>query len=108
MPSGFQNNYYSYFASELTTISVTENPEAYQMIFGNDDTYYWLASPYVNQDTYYAYFGMRSVDGYGHVGGCNLWGSYGGPGYGGFGVRAVVTLSSDIQFTEYTANGWSY
>ena len=96
-------NNYDYYAPELTTISSTANPEAYQMIFGNYD-YYWLASPSVGSG---AGFSMRFV-GDDHVSECFLWSSYGSTNYDGFGVRAVVTLSSDIQFTEYTANGWSY
>ena len=102
-----KSNSYSYYAPDLTTISSTTNPEAYQMIFGNDDTYYWLASPYVYTGTHYANFGMRLV-GDGNVYACLLWNSIGFTNYGERGVRAVVTLSSDIQFTEYTANGWSY
>ncbi len=101
------SNEYSYYAPELTTISATENPEAYQMIFGNDDIYYWLASPCVSTDTNYAGFGMRYVE-YGSVTSCDLWDSRGNAYCSEDGVRAVVTLSSDIQFTEYTANGWSY
>ena len=101
------SNYYYYYAPDLTTISSTDNAEAYQMIFGNDDTYYWLASPDVNTNTYYANFGMRYVD-HGDVDASTLWISDGNTSYLENGVRAVVTLSSDVQFTEYTANGWSY
>ena len=101
------SDYYYYYAPELTTISKETNAKAYEMIFGNDDTYYWLASLCVNTYTSYVNFGMRFV-GYSNVGSYGLWYSNGNHDDSGLGVRAVVSLSSDIQLTGSSAEGWSY
>lgn len=106
-----KSTYYSYNASELTTISAIDNKEAFETIFGEYDSdksvyssFYWLASPTVRAFESYVVFCMRFVrDGTLH--GCYLWGSSNVAVDGSCGVRAVVTLSADIQFTEYTANG---
>ena len=98
---------YSYYGLELATISDTENAKAISMIFDGDDAVYWLASPFVDTDIFNAYFGLRGV-GNGGVFNCNLFDSSGYSDYGGAGVRAVVTLSSDIELTGNSTNGWSY
>ena len=102
-------DYYIYSAPNLKTIDKTS--KAYTMLFGEygaEDTYYWLASPYVNTFTNHAYFGMRNV-GNGYVRDYDVWDSYGCCcDYYGRGVRAVVSLASDIQVTGDSTNGWSY
>ena len=104
------SNYYYYAAPESTA----ENSKALELIFGEYDedmeeysNYYWLASPYVNAYTGYATFGMRNVL-CGSVSNYDLFGSNGNTDYGTRGVRAVVTLSSDIQFTGSSETSWSY
>ena len=101
------SDYYYYYAPDLTTIIATDNAKAYSMIFGNDDTYYWLASPCVYTWADIAYFGMRHVYS-GYVGSYGLFYSDGSSYYNEHGVRAVVTLSSDITLTGDSRNGWSY
>ncbi len=89
-----KSDYYYYYASDLETIEY--GSDAYTMLFGEDDTYYWLASPYVITYPRYAYFSMRIVDD-GDVNGYFLWNSNGNTYCGECGVRAVVSLASDIQ-----------
>ena len=108
------SNYYYYYAPDLSTINATDNKEAFEMIFGTYDedmgmysSYYWLASPYVCTNPDAANFGLRFVED-GSVSNYSLWSSNGNSYYSVIGVRAVVTLASDIQITEKTAEGWNY
>ncbi len=86
--------------------------EASLLIFGEYDSdvdaysnYYWLASQYVSTGTAYAVFGMRSVD-CGSMYYCGLWSSNGLGNYGENGVRAVVSLATDVNIAENSAGGW--
>ncbi len=97
---------YEYYVPELTTINATKNEKAYQMLFAND-AWYWLASPCIDTGTGYATFGIRLVVG-GMVPVMDLWNTTGSTSYNVEGVRAVVTLSSDINFTGSSETGWSY
>ena len=96
-----ESTFYYYYPNTLTTSSsgdtngiATDSP-AYTMLFldtsGNKCSY-WLASSYVDADSNYSDFGVRIVDSDGSVGGCSLWGSDGGAGSDGYGVRVVVSL----------------
>ena len=104
-----KSDYYYYYAPDLETIDKTS--KAYTMLFGEygaEDTYYWLASPYVYTSTDCANFGMRGVAG-GDVDGYDLWYSDGDCNdYWSTGVRAVVSLSSDIQLAGSSEAGWTY
>ena len=100
-----KSKYYYYSARSLETID--NESKAYKMIFGEDGTYYWLASPVVGTNTDYAVFGIRYVD-YGSVNIYPLWASIGACDFSGSGVRAVVSLATDIQVTGDSTNGWSY
>jgi len=112
-----KTDYYYYYPTTLSDDSTKEqiglatDSKAYKMLFRNrentKDDVYWLASMYSYVDTYCAGYGMRAV----LAGGV----SFGDFVYansttnGGFcGVRAVVTLSSDINFTGSAETGWSY
>ena len=70
---------------------------AYNLLFGGR---YWLASSYVEAYSSYAEFGLRCVYG-GDVDYCFLWDSYDGASYDGEGgVRAVVSLKSNVTVTK--------
>ena len=108
-------DYYLYYGTTLTAnskddnIGLTAGSKEYIMLFRNsaNTSYsrYWLASPQVR--AYYPYcmsFGMRSVAG-GFVGGSGFALSSGGDN-SSYGVRAVVSLASDIQVDEVSADNW--
>ena len=95
--------------------------EVYKMIFGEYKAVqnstrqftgsgrrpsYWLASECADADYYYAIWGLRGVYS-GDVGRTGLYYSYGSEDSGSFGVRPVVSLSSNvnIQWND-TANEW--
>ena len=101
--------YYRYDVDQKTTLTKTnadgKTNEAYKMLFGNDNQYYWLASSYVDASSGYANFGLLGVYN-GNVYGNNFVGSYGvSNGFGG-GVRVVVTLSPNVTLEETTASGY--
>ena len=100
-----KSDVYYYYAPDLEIIE--NGSKAYTMLFGEDDTYYWLASPHVYSYTSYAFFGMRFV-GYGGVLYYNLWDSSGNATSYELGVRAVVSLASDINVTGSSETGWTY
>ena len=92
-----------------TEIGITQ--EMYDAIF--KDTYdydskpYWLASPGVNVVSSLAGFGPGAVDGGGAGPGYDLFRSNGYEGGGGFGVRPVVSLRSNVtveQLQEITGS----
>ena len=66
---------------------------------------YWLDSPYVFANTGYALWSFRFVNG-GGVRDGYLWRSYYGAYSCGGGVRAVVSLKSDIQLSGSSSEGW--
>ncbi len=106
LPTIKSTNYY-YDASELTTISKTDNAKAYSMMFGDDDSYYWLASTYDRTFTYGVLSGFMYVV-KGVVNYAFLLDSMGVAYSSAAGVRAVVTLSYDTNFTGSSETGWSY
>ena len=68
---------------------------------------YWLASPFVRTDANCVTYGINYV-GRGYVYRNYLWYSNGDVDSRTSGVRAVVTLSSDLKFTGSSETGWSY
>ena len=80
---------------------LSTDTEAYKMIFktGNGFSDYWLASTYILTNSDCIGFGMRSVRGNG-VNGYDLWNSEGGSNLVKKGIRAVVTLKSDIKLSN--------
>ena len=101
------SNSYYYAASILTTISSTDNAKAYSMIFENDSIKYWLASMCIDLNTTRGDFGPYMVEN-GYLRGYSMFDSCGNAYYGEFGIRAVVTLSYDINLTGSSETGWSY
>ena len=105
------NNYYDYSLrdDEITEKAALMIFEEYDEEIGADVACYWLASPYVRTNTYYAAFGISLVLG-NDITGQDLWYSCGWNwDISDYGVRAVVTLSKDINFTDYTeSDGWIY
>jgi len=108
---------YFYYATTLTTSSSAEkkglatDSEAYKMLFrdsGNTkNDNYWLASPFVLTNSYYAYFGLRIVSG-GFVNANDFLISDGETHGNSYGVRAVVSLGSDVVFTGTTTEGLTF
>lgn len=68
---------------------------------------YWLASPYAQTTPDCIYFGMLSVSANWLHGFC-LWTPRGDANTVSRGVRAVVSLSSNIKLTGSSETGWSY
>ena len=94
-------NIYSYsLTNYLTSGNKVHN------LLNDNNNYYWLDSPYVNAYTGDAYWGFRRVYN-GYVNYYDLWDS----GYGAFnngnGVRAVVSLKSDIKLSGSSSEGWT-
>lgn len=93
---------YYYYPNTLTTSSggttkgIETSSNEYKTLFGK---YYWLASPYVGTYTGSVSFGMRCVYS-SHVDHHSLYNSIGDTGDPSYGVRPVVSLSSDIQVTK--------
>jgi len=99
-------NYYTYSMEDLD-ISKVENEKAYKMLFNNNDTTYFLASPFIYTPKNGVYYGIRRIA-FGKVSEDDLWSSLGEFSYMSGGVRAVVTLSSELEFTGSSETGWSY
>ena len=101
-----KHNYYNYYPQTLTTTSGSgstiknlereASTKAYNLIFGK---YYWLGSQYSRAIMDYVYFGLHYVFN-GYVSGGGLCYSYGDPYINSSGVRAVVSLKSEIQITR--------
>ena len=98
---------YSYYAPELTTINKQSHTKIYTMLFGDNNASYWLASLCVASANYGTVYGLRSI-GSGYVDYCSLWVTTGGFNSNELGVRAVITLSSDITLTGSSETGWTY
>ena len=94
-------NSYSY---SLTNY-LTSGNKVHNLLKDNNN-YYWLDSPYVYAGTGHAYWGFRTVH-RGGVGNSSLWSSSYGAGSDGIGVRAVVSLKSDIQLSGSSSEGWT-
>lgn len=98
-----KSNYYYYYPETLTdssnSSSELRNTAWYTLLFANtnsSDTFYWLATPHVYAASWNAYWGLRAVDS-GRVCDHGWWLSYGGAFEPSRGVRAVVSLGSDVQ-----------
>lgn len=93
---------YGYYPTTLTTSSsgdikgITTDSNEYKTLFGQN---YWIASSYVYTSTGYVYFGMYRVYS-SYVNGIGLYSSGGNTNDPSYGVRPVVSLSSDIQVTK--------
>ena len=99
-----KNDYYNYDAGDLEILVYGSDP--YTMLFGEDNIYYWLASPYVYSYTDCVRFGVHSVVS-GQVSGYSLWYTHGIANLRGSGVRAVVYLDRDAKITANTVGGWN-
>ncbi len=101
-------------ASGTTAPGLATNSEAYYMLFKSPtstttDILYWLGSSFVTAYGSVADFGVHSVYS-GCVGGCALWDSTDGAVDGDdacYGVRAVVSLQSDVKLTSSGSNYWT-
>ena len=106
------STYYNYYPETLTTSNDTNattgiansSPER-DMLFNDKD--YWLASRCVIANSDCAYFFVRIVD-YGRVDSYDLAYSDGNEGTYCYGVRPVVTLTSDIQLEPNGTNAWKF
>ena len=102
---------YEYWVDQKTTLTKTNKDgtenKAYKMLFGTGWEYYWLASSYIGVTATYFGFGLHCVD-TSHVAGHYFVGSR-GEGYGyeyNYGVRAVVTLASNVSLTGNSTSGY--
>ena len=93
-PYTVTSTYYYYDVDGYTDLA--RGSDAYSLLFGDDDQYYWLASSCVYAREGYAGFGLRLVRG-GHVYNYYLWYSDVGGSSDTDGVRPVVSLASDFQ-----------
>jgi len=84
----------TYYGYTITSGSFV-GTEAYNMIFGANNNF-WLNSTYILTRNSRVSFGVFSI-GNGKVDGGGLWYSTGEPSIKSRGVRAVVTISSDIH-----------
>ena len=98
-----KSNYYYYHPETLTdspnSSSELRNTAWYTLLFTNtnsSDTCYWLASPFVCAYNRNANWGLHRVL-YGAVSNDFLWISHSSSYTPSFGVRAVVSLGSDVQ-----------
>ncbi len=91
-------NHYEMLKSEMSEYFNEENQDFYELMF---DTYgyYWLASRYSDCTSTYADFGLRYVLSYLLSNG-PLFYSYDRTLYYDYGLRAVVSLGSGVEFTE--------
>ena len=106
-PLVVESSYY-YYANSI----VSSDAVKFDLLFGDETKQngklYWLASSYVNAVNGLVSWGLHAVFPYG-VHGLNLWGSLGGTGSDALGVRAVVSIKSDIKLTPAeTANTWDF
>ena len=101
------STYYEYDASKLATIDKQTNSKAYTMLFRDDGVGYWLAESDMVTYPNNVYFGVRAVkkEIIKHL---SLWRADGRTYGADAGVRAVVTLQSDITLTGSSETGWSY
>ena len=94
-------NYYSY---SLTNY-LTSGNKVHNLLKDNSNSY-WLDSPYVYANTGIAYWGFRNVYN-GGVYNYDLWYSDSGANSDSRGVRAVVSLKSDIKLSGSSSEGWT-
>lgn len=105
------SNSYSYYPCTLTDneegdeVGISKSSQAYNVLFENYGSY-WLASLVSQPASKGAGVGMRLVTG-GHVGQAQLWDFFEGQtcdvaeGSTGVGIRAVVSLNSNVTVDEY-------
>jgi len=91
------STYYGYAGTK--TNKLTPESEAYKLIFGTSEiyAYYWIASNYILAHEKFVQFGLNDIRD-GGVYNCALWESSGTSYDHSRGVRAVVTLSSDVSY----------
>ncbi len=94
---------YYYFIS--TPENYCKNKEFYNMIF-KTNTYYWLASRYVDCTSSYAYFELILV-GDTNLNGIDLFSSDADPSGSNHSLRPVVSLGSNIEIQTVTDNSVS-
>ena len=101
-----QNTDYYYVGK--TYLGTTTEP--YKMLFRNtadsSNVTYWLGSSYAGAGTNGAFFGVRYVYS-GNVDRYSLWYSSTGLNSDSYGVRAVVSLKSDVELTPSGKNSWT-
>ena len=85
-----------YYCIVRKDTGLAESSDAYKLLFGNDDEYYWLASSCVRAYEGYARFSLMAVV-EGQVQGTYLWDTREGESNSNWGVRPVVSLTSDFQ-----------
>lgn len=95
----------AYYYSAETDTDLAQESNAYQMLFGSDDQFYWLASSFIDAGEGSVGFGLFSVG----MGGIDIFDSYlwesssiNNNEYI-WGVRPVVSLKSDVKLTETSA-----
>ena len=102
--------YYYYDVDAKTTLTKTNvdgtTNKAYELLFGNDDLKYCLASSYVIAYSACSGFGLRWVY-CGYVRGYDFVASYGETLGDSLGVRAVVRLSANIKLEGTAENGYN-
>ncbi|MBQ8044423.1 MAG: type II secretion system protein [Clostridia bacterium] len=101
-----KNDYYSPGAG------VDEDSKVLDMIFGEEGTdyreaSYWLASSSLYSVPRYVVYVMHCVS-HGGTTEQHLWQSTGEATLGVYGVRAVVSLSPDIQLSGSSETGWTF
>ena len=112
-----KNNDYRYYITTLTTIStgdvkgLAKDSKAYKAI--NYGKSYWIATTTIGTGIDTAGFDMLTLTSYtqsnnAQITGQALFWSSGGCATSAYGVRAVVTLSSDIALTGSSESGWNF
>lgn len=91
-------NYYYMIKSDMSEYFDEENQNFYELIFDTVN-YYWLASRYFICYSTYANFGIRNV-GSNSLDGNVLFFSNCEMRSGNYGLRAIVSLGSEVEFTE--------
>ena len=100
-PYTVTSTYYGYDVDSETGLA--QNSDAYKLLFGIDNQYYWLASSCVCAGDGCAFFGLCRVMG-GDLNYDNgLWMSFVGESSDTRSVRPVVSLKSDVKLTETSA-----
>ena len=100
-PIEVTSNFYSY---KLTKYLKSGN-KVHNLLKDNSN-YYWLDSPFAFANTGFAFWGFLYVSD-GSVIGSGLWYSDRGARNHSNGVRAVVSLKSDIQLSGSSSEGWT-
>ena len=97
----------TYWGDSMASTDFTDSK--YYTLFknnGSDLATYWLSSRCVHCSSSGASFSVRRV-GYGSVGDCNMFYSYGNANGNTYAFRPVVSLESNIQLSGDSTNGWT-